>query len=209
MYCQQEDCEVINLIINIITPKKGGVPGFNAYHVIETLKFLKNKDAGRPFLSKYLNLGEASVKTMLKRLKENNLIIQIGKHNKLTKNGEMVLKFFESKLNIFESKLNIEGLEDCLILVLEMNPPKDLTSIYKIRDQIISSSCKIAVVGFIDNKNLGFPGLPDYLQNELINCSKKYSYIVNRGVNIITPRYCMQSLYSFYINIMSQCCLFK
>jgi hypothetical protein len=172
------------------------------------LRIFKNKDVGRPFLSSYFNLGEASIKTMLRRLKENKLIIQMGKRNKLTDKGEKILKIFESKLKIFESKLKIEGLEECEILIMEMEaPPKDLTSIHEIRDEIISNNCKMAVIGFIENNSIGFPGLPDYLQSELIRCSKEFSNIVNRGVIIITPKSCLQSLYSFYVEIIKQCCL--
>jgi len=208
VYCQQQDCEAIDQIINITKPEKGGIPGYNIYHVIETLRIFKNKDVGRPFLSSYFNLGEASIKTMLRRLKENKLIIQMGKRNKLTDKGEKILKIFESKLKIFESKLKIEGLEECEILIMEMEaPPKDLTSIHEIRDEIISNNCRMAVIGFIENNSIGFPGLPDYLQSELIRCSEEFSNIVNRGVIIITPKSCLQSLYSFYVEIIKQCCL--
>ncbi|MDP8002603.1 MAG: hypothetical protein ACP5I6_02735 [Caldisphaera sp.] len=206
MYCQQQDCEAVGQIINLIKPEKGGSPAFNAYHVIETLKILKNKHVGRPYLSQYFNLGEASIKTLFKRLKYQGLITQIGRYNILTDKGNFVLNQIESKLNLFESKLKIENLENCLILILHMDPPKDLTSIHGIRDEIIANNCKLVVVGFIDNNLIGFPGLPDELQDELINCSKQYTANVNRGVIIITPKYCLQSIYSFFIFMVNDCC---
>ncbi len=64
------------LISELVRPLRGVFPRFTMYHVYLMLtELLKNQPLGRQALMKKLGLGEASIKTLIKRLREKNLII--------------------------------------------------------------------------------------------------------------------------------------
>ncbi|MEM2742437.1 MAG: DUF4443 domain-containing protein [Candidatus Methanomethylicaceae archaeon] len=53
---------------------KGPSPAFSLVHLIKTLLILESESMGRQSLSRALNLGEGSVRTIIKRLSEKGLI---------------------------------------------------------------------------------------------------------------------------------------
>lgn len=59
--------------IHPIIPK-GPSPAFSLVHLIKTLLILESESMGRQSLSRALNLGEGSVRTIIKRLSEKGLI---------------------------------------------------------------------------------------------------------------------------------------
>ena len=64
------------LISELAKPLRGVYPRFTMYHVYLVLtELLKNQPLGRQALMKKLGLGEASIKTLIKRLREKNLIV--------------------------------------------------------------------------------------------------------------------------------------
>lgn len=68
-------CELVNLVTDISSPKRGVRPAFSEYHVIKAIEILKSEGpVGRIILSRLLKLGEASTRSLIKRLKEHELI---------------------------------------------------------------------------------------------------------------------------------------
>ena len=64
------------LISELVKPLRGVYPRFTMYHVYLMLtELLKNQPLGRLALMKRLGLGEASIKTLIKRLREKNLVV--------------------------------------------------------------------------------------------------------------------------------------
>jgi hypothetical protein len=62
---------------------------FDAVHVFKSLQVIKNGDhASRAILGKELALGEGSVKTLIKHLKMNDLVVTTNGGTRMTRKGE-------------------------------------------------------------------------------------------------------------------------
>ena len=61
-------------------------------HVVKVLFLLSERPMGRHQLMKEMGLGEATIKTLIKRLIKNNLIKKTTKGNVLTKKGTLFVK---------------------------------------------------------------------------------------------------------------------
>jgi len=71
---------------------------FNSAHVFKTLQLIKkNEIISRNLLSKELGLGEGSIKTLIKHLKKENMIITTNKGTKMSDKGKSIL----SKLSLY------------------------------------------------------------------------------------------------------------
>ncbi|MEB3691819.1 MAG: hypothetical protein G5Z42_02925 [Caldisphaeraceae archaeon] len=204
--CGKKECRAVEQVINIVRAERGGYPSFDCYHVVEALRLIKGRGVGRPYLSYILGIGDASAKTLIKRLREFGLVKQVGRHSYISDLGEMVVEGFEESMHIYSSKLSIEGFEECNVLFLKMKPPKDLTSIHMLRDVIISKGCEESIVGFVDNGVIGFPGLPRRLEKMVSTPLLMFGSVIKQGAVIVVPSKCMKVLYSFFISVMKDCC---
>ncbi len=75
MEIPKDVCEFGEKIRDIVKPRRGIKPKFQEYHVIKTLMLLEHEGPiGRPTLSKRLGLGESSVRSLLRRLRELGLV---------------------------------------------------------------------------------------------------------------------------------------
>jgi len=64
------------LISDLVKPLRGVPPRFTAYHAYMVLiELLRDQPLGRQALMKKLGLGEASIKTLIKRMRERRLIL--------------------------------------------------------------------------------------------------------------------------------------
>jgi len=64
---------------------------YSIAHIVKVLFLLSEKRMGRHQLMKEMGLGEATIKTLIKRLKKNNLIKKTTKGNVLTKKGSLLV----------------------------------------------------------------------------------------------------------------------
>jgi len=93
-------CELVNLVTDISSPKRGVRPAFSEYHIIKAIEILESEGpVGRIILSRLLKLGEASTRSLIKRLKEHELIKidEIGGAY-LTQKGLELLNIWKSNI---------------------------------------------------------------------------------------------------------------
>ena len=71
----REICEFGNRIRDAVSPRRGIRPKFQEYHVVKILELLECEEPiGRPTLTRRLGLGESSVRSLLRRLRELGLV---------------------------------------------------------------------------------------------------------------------------------------
>jgi len=115
-----------------------------------------NITASREKLATIMELGEGSIKSMIKILKNKNLVLTEKSGNKLTKKGK---KYFSEinkiispiiKINqdIFKDKLNVYG---CILRKYEKNKLKKQ---YIARENAIRVGCNSAMILICENSHL-------------------------------------------------------
>lgn len=101
-----------------IAEERGGVkPGFSPYHVFKVLDFLYMRNiSSRHELMRFLGLGEASVKTLLNRLREASLVSISRPHGtKLTETGRELVSSLKNNIELVPH-LRVESLcTNCII----------------------------------------------------------------------------------------------
>ena len=69
----------------------GAKPSYRKEHILKALLILDKKRTGRKKLVKKMGLGEGSVRTILKKLKEEELITSVKQGHSLTEKGSLIL----------------------------------------------------------------------------------------------------------------------
>ena len=147
--------------IRAITSYKGGVrPAFHPGHVIKTLFYLMDSGpAGRKVLSKELDLGETSVRSLFRRLKHNGFIeIDRVAGAYLTNKGEELSKTLNEIMALYKD-IKLFNWNNPVLIIISMIPPRN-TPVLIIRDKAISINADAALIAFIENDELRIPGLP-------------------------------------------------
>ncbi|RLG41727.1 MAG: hypothetical protein DRO05_03140 [Thermoproteota archaeon] len=94
--------EIIERVVKKIAP--GRAPSFREAHVIKALIVIDDLGCiGRARLSKILNLTEGETRTLLKHLKNENLISTSKRGARLTKKGENLLKDLRQRIGDYVS----------------------------------------------------------------------------------------------------------
>ncbi|MEM3948859.1 MAG: DUF4443 domain-containing protein [Zestosphaera sp.] len=103
----------IRLLLRIAEERGGVKPGFSPYHVFRVLDMLhRHSVCGRHELMKELGLGEASIKTLISRLKEAGLVETSRPHGtKLTETGKELATKLKRLIKLIP---NLELSEMCM-----------------------------------------------------------------------------------------------
>ncbi len=204
MSCPEEACRAASKLAEISEPQKGGLKAYTPYHAYKTLELLEEHGSlGRPRLVKLLSLGEASVKTLLTKLEEHNLIERTTRGHTLTEKGKKIRLILSETLLVRE--LNIPGLfeesKKIIHLAIPCVPsPRTLTDVYRIRDHLVVSQCTVSLIGGIVDGRILFPGAPE----DVVRLVEPF--IVNRGVNIYVPEQCKDFIITAGIRILLDHC---
>jgi DNA-binding MarR family transcriptional regulator len=151
------------ILRNICEARMGIKPSFWECHVFKTLTYLLETGvAGRPSIIKVLGIGEASMKTLLRRLKESGLVItRRPGGTSLTDSGRTVAEALKQRLQIITS-LDPEGLcDDCTAAAVVIKGGEESVRAYggsvKVRDLIIREGGLGALILFFRGKELMLP----------------------------------------------------
>ncbi len=153
-------CKAIEEIRAITSYKRGVRPAFHPGHVIKTLFYLMDSGpAGRKVLSKELDLGETSVRSLFRRLKHNGFIeIDRVAGAYLTNKGEELSKTLNEIMALYKD-IKLFNWNNPVLIIISMIPPRN-TPVLIIRDKAISINADAALIAFIENDELRIPGLP-------------------------------------------------
>ena len=81
---------------------------FSMFHIFSALEILCQKPIGRNRLAEYLDVGDGAIRTIIKRLKDANLIITSKGGMKLTDKGREIWRKFE---DLFPQRAEIDKTE--------------------------------------------------------------------------------------------------
>lgn len=133
----------INLIPNFFS-MVGNIPNFTKMDILRCfLRFSKN--VGRQELSRELELGEGTVRTILDALKSKKLLDSTKKGHFLSKKGEEALKHISSHVSL--PKIINTGLYPGFKKAgVHVKNVSNLKEIYKLRDMAVKNGAEGAII---------------------------------------------------------------
>ena len=153
----------IKILLKLAEARKGIKPSFTPYHLFKTFLILSEKgEVGRPALCITLKLGEASVKTMLRRLREAGLVIsRRPSGTALTSGGRKLIEKL-TELISFINGLDVSDLcNDCVGAAAIIHDGEETIhefgGVIKVRDFVVREGGVGAVILFIRGKKLMLP----------------------------------------------------
>lgn len=131
----------------------GNIPNFTKIDILRCfLRFGRN--ISRQELSRDLELGEGTIRTILEILKSRNLLESTKKGHFLSKKGTEALNEISAALGM-PAALNIDDLYKGLSkigLVVRKAPSHSLKELYKLRDTAVKSGAEGAILFRFDGK---------------------------------------------------------
>lgn len=172
-------------IEKVLKPKAPGPSlTFKEFHVLEAIELMgREKYVGRVKLSKELGLGEGVIRTLLKHLKNNNLItINPKKGCKLTGKGEKVYRAISSRIvGPFEIPKNPIAIGDFNVGVMVRDAAKAVAYGLEQRDVAVKVGALGATTLIYTKNFLAMPGVDE-------NCFKDNPEIFDLIVSRFTPK---------------------
>ncbi|BFH74304.1 hypothetical protein SJAV_22480 [Sulfurisphaera javensis] len=144
--------EELLTLSKVTIPKKGNKPNFDEAHVLLALSIIeKEQPIGRHLLMKKLGLSEASTRTMIKRLKELNLI-KVDKVAGifLSDIGEKILSSIRNKANIIENvKISSINWNSMIVKIKNGRLFLERIGLLNLRDLIIKQGATRTIIAVI------------------------------------------------------------
>ena|GEM_PF-674407 len=204
-------CRGLEALVETAKPYRGGEVGYSVFHAYSLLRKLCDdpKPLGRPKITRLLNLGESSVKTLLKRLREVGLVVEERKGHRATREGCMTASYVSGHVKTFHLAAHDIGLREltewgeiALILASGIEPPRDLVSVYDLRDQLILDTCKTSIIGGVNRGVYAFPGLPEEISTKLSQVLEELGVKLERGIIVLVKRQDLPKAFSSIIRVL-------
>lgn len=150
----------------------GASPSFSDVHVVRAILALENEKMGRKRLVKFLGLGEGSVRTILKKLKNQSLINSDRQGHELTSKGEKEVQKYLRKFS-FPEKFPSRDLEGKFkVLTIVHNSSHRIKTGMEQRDTALNAGADGAILLVFKNKELEFP-TPDISLSKFPDTKKR------------------------------------
>ena len=152
--------------------KRGAYPEFSLEDIIAAL-FLLKEPVGRKFMAELLDLGEGSVRTILRKLSSLELIRSTQRGHSLSEKGRELAEELEKHFSEVYRAGKIEGFPAYAIVV--KNPP-EFKSI-ELRDEAIRFFAKGAMILVVKNGEIVFPEDGRPLRETMPELAKRLSVL--------------------------------
>ncbi|EZQ06826.1 MULTISPECIES: DUF4443 domain-containing protein [Acidianus] len=174
--------DILATVTEATKPKKGNSPKYDYAHVLMALDIIsKDQPIGRPTLTKKLELGEATVRTMIKRLKELGLI-KVDKIGgmEISDKGKTILEEWNKNVNIKQERIESINWDSVRIVLKNKANLLDKYKITELRDIIIREGAKATLIVVKGKKGVeipprtdefALPGLLEEIKEKLLDCS--------------------------------------
>jgi len=160
--------------------------GYNEAHIIQALFLISQRPVGRMNLMGELKLGEASVKTLLKNLKDNGMIISTRRGHELTSKGKAfltrILKMLEKPKEIDISDYTVSKENYAIVVKKASNKVKMGV---EQRDEAIKVGADGATTFIFKSGKLWFPGTNEKANENLTEKVSKLFELKDGDVVII------------------------
>ena len=154
----EDACDPLKAVLRATMSHRGGEPGYRVFHVVKALELAYSRPVGRPLLQRALGIGESSVKTLIRRLIEEGLVYRGVKGGIVAaEESKAMIEVFRQTVKSVAARL--WGGEWVIFLVKDVNPPVNLTEVYKIRDYLVEETCRISLIGGYTRGEPSFPGV--------------------------------------------------
>ncbi|BCS94221.1 hypothetical protein L3N51_01134 [Metallosphaera sp. J1] len=140
-------------------PKQGNRPSYDEAYVMWALNLIHDEPPmGRLTLMKRLGLSEASVKTMMKRLRELGLIIvdRVG-GTELTENGRKLVEGWRSRVRISEVRIDSLNWSAIQLVLLGGKNLVEKEGVIQLRDLIIRIGAEATLITVKDSQGIEIP----------------------------------------------------
>ncbi|ABP95859.1 MULTISPECIES: DUF4443 domain-containing protein [Metallosphaera] len=140
-------------------PRQGNRPSYDEAYVMWALNLIHDEPPmGRLTLMKKLGLSEASVKTMLKRLREMGLITvdRIG-GTELTEGGKKLVEGWRSMVRISEVYINSLNWKAIQLVILGGKNLVEREGVIQLRDLIIRTGAEATLITIKENQGIEIP----------------------------------------------------
>ncbi len=157
------DYSKLCIVRTVTEPRRGVRPAFTPYEVLKAIALIHGsvRGMGRPTLMKLLGLGEASTRTLLRRLTELGLIASRGYGYVVTELGKSVAELVSDYISTAENMPAEEVCSDCVVSGVIVRDPlsKEIRSmpVLAIRDAAVREGAKGALVIVSDESGLYLP----------------------------------------------------
>jgi len=145
----------------------GPFPTFSVFDLIRALELISSGPIGRGKLSKELEMGEGSTRTLVRRLKEAGLATVAKKGCILTEKGENLWKLFKStfpkKVRLKENELTPSAYN---VAVLAKGLGNRVSAGMEQRDAAITSGARWATTLVFRKGRLLIPGVSENIEKE-------------------------------------------
>jgi predicted transcriptional regulator len=161
----------LTLIIKITErTAPGRHPSYSAVHVYKALELMKNESGiGRKQLSNELMMGEGTIRTMIRRMKENDLIISSMKGMNLSSRGLEALKELENRISTREFPSSPITIAQNNYSVLVKGASNRIRQGVEQRDAALIAGAKGATTLTYDGEKLSMPGSKLDMEDEIID----------------------------------------
>jgi len=171
--------------LNSLVKEKGPGPAltFTSLHLIKVLELIAEGPIGRGKLAKKLGIGEGTIRTIIKRLKDSNLI-EISKNGcHLTSFGENFWKKFKEKIpkKVFLEK-NEFSLAEYTVAVLIRKCGDKVRIGMQQRDAAIMAGAEGATTLVVKDGKIILPGVSD-------DVAKDYPVAYRQIVKLLRPEH--------------------
>jgi len=143
-------------IAEIAMPRRKVKPNFTPYHVVKALMIISKGHVGRPKLREELKLGDASTRTLLKRLKEAGLIRSFRPTGtELTERGREVLKEVLDSLVMLGDVPHGNICSKCVTSVVVLKNAANILKkigVIKVRDLVVKQGADGALILLVRSK---------------------------------------------------------
>jgi len=172
-------------LLNSLAKEKAPGPAltFTSLHLIKALELMAEGPIGRGKLAKMLGIGEGTVRTIIKRLKDSNLIEISRDGCYLTSFGKEFWEKFKKKIpkKVFLEK-NEFSLAEYNVAVLVRKCGGKVKTGMRQRDAAIMIGAEGATTVVAKNEKLVLPGVSD-------NVAKDYPVAYRQIVELLKPEH--------------------
>lgn len=142
--------DAARIIAEVAMPRRKVKPNFTPYHVVKALMIISKGHVGRPKLRKELRLGDASTRTLLKRLREAGLIRSFRPTGtELTEKGREVLREVLNSLVVLGEVAHGNVCSNCITSAVVLRSAADLLrgmGVIRVRDLVVKQGADGALI---------------------------------------------------------------
>jgi predicted transcriptional regulator len=166
-----------------ITSEKapGPSPSFSVFHLLRAIELISEKTVGRSKLAENLKVGEGTVRTIINRLKDADLVVTSKSGCALTSEGLRLLReyktIFKKKIEIGKNELTLADYNFAIVI---KNCGHKVRSGVEQRDAAVMASAKGATTIVFKEGRLKIPAVSD-------NVAKDFPNAANQIVRLLKP----------------------